>query len=709
MNVPTTTPLEILKKTFGYDGFRGQQEAVINHVLQGKDSLVIMPTGGGKSLCYQIPALVKPGLTLVISPLIALMEDQVRALRHNNIAAACVHSHLSMNERRHILQQIENNDLNLLYISPEKALSTAFMRYIARIPVDLVAIDEAHCVSIWGNDFRPEYAHLHKLRQQLPRTPFMALTATADKTTQTDMVQQLKLQRPQVFLSSFERTNINIQVMPGVQRMDKIIRFIDAHPGQAGIIYCLSRKSTEQVAERLCHEGYRAAHFHAQLTATAKKQIQDDFQRDELQIICATIAFGMGIDKSNIRWIIHYNLPKNIESYYQEIGRAGRDGSQADALLLHSFRDIGVFRNFIEESDAGEKFKEVQFLKLDRLWDFVNTTHCRTNFILHYFGEHRQEPCGHCDICKHPPQGFDGTDLAIKALQVCHESCEKLTLANLADVLRGSGRKELGEAGWDQLQGFGAGRDTPRSDWMHYLTQLVNQGFLEIDYTKYSQLKLTSLSPAVLAKEQKVKLTRRRSWDDAPEHAPLLPAAAPGDGLLLEKLKQLRISMARESGVPAYVVFPDKVLEAMVLNKPNNLESMATISGIGQFKLKKYGQEFLDCIQSWLSDNRQAHADQDTFQETLGLWRQGHTPEYIASLRQLPPKTIYQHLAVLYEQGELMNIGKLLEPIERERIWLAWRATGHSDRIQVLYNHLNRSIPQHKIRLGLALIRMDEN
>ncbi len=586
----------ILQQVFGYPSFRDQQEDIVVHALSGKDSLVIMPTGGGKSLCFQIPALASTGLTLVISPLIALMEDQVKALRANGVMAAFVNSTQNSREKREILKDLDSGVLKLLYISPEKAMTAAFLQYIGKKEVALVAIDEAHCVSIWGNDFRPEYAALKGLRNQLPNTPFMALTATADKATQLDITKQLDLQNPRVFLSSFERKNINIRVQPGQKRLQQIVQFLDQHRSHAGIIYCLSRKSTMQLAEQLRNRGFNAAHYHARIEVPMKKQVQEAFQRDEIQIICATIAFGMGIDKSNIRWVIHYNLPKNIESYYQEIGRAGRDGAQAEAMLFYSYHDISVFRRFIDESDAHETFKHVQRLKLDRIWEFTQATSCRTNLILNYFGEYRNKPCGHCDICTHPPQLFDGTKYAKMALQICKEAGEKIGMHLLVDALRASGRKEVMQAGLNHLPSYGVGRSIPRFAWIMYITQLVNQGLLEIDYTQHSVLKITRLGSDVVGGSLTIHLSRPKGVQ--PKQQTLLPEPSEDgyDQALFDQLRTLRKQIADEESVPAYIVFADKVLQRMSAQRPQDLAGMHRISGVGDYKLNKYGAAFLKCL-----------------------------------------------------------------------------------------------------------------
>ena len=410
---------QTLKTHFGFDTFRPHQEEIITHLLEGGHALVIMPTGGGKSVCFQLPALLKPGFALVISPLISLMNDQVRSLRANGIVAGALHSGTSSEESRQIFEQIHNGQLKILYVSPERALTQKFIEFIAPLDISIIAIDEAQCVSILGNDFRPEYAQLPGLLRYFPNTPVVALTATADRATQEDIRLQLQLKDPVTYLSSFERPNIHMEVRAGIQRIEQIREFVKQREGQPGIIYCLARKTTESIAETLKKYGYKAAAYHAEIDNVTRKRVQEDFQFDRLQIVCATIAFGMGIDKPNIRWIIHYNLPKNIENYYQEIGRSGRDGQPADALMFYSFRDVEVYKEFINNSEANETFKRVQSEKLERIWEYSQATNCRTNVILNYFGEYRSAGCGHCDHCLRPLEGFDGTTIAPIALSAC--------------------------------------------------------------------------------------------------------------------------------------------------------------------------------------------------------------------------------------------------------------------------------------------------
>ncbi|MDX1452776.1 MAG: DNA helicase RecQ, partial [Oleiphilaceae bacterium] len=504
------TAQQALKQYFGYDSFRLSQQAVIERTLAGKSSLVIMPTGGGKSMCYQLPAILLPGLTLVVSPLIALMQDQVQGLLSSGINAAALNSACTPEEEAGIRSQAQDGQLKLLYVSPERAVTPAFLHWVSNVNLAQIAIDEAHCVSVWGNDFRPEYTQLTALTRLFPQTPVAALTATADTATQRDILAQLALTKCEVFVSSFERKNIRVDVLPAKNRMPLMRDFIAGHKNEPGIVYCLSRKSTEQVAQKLRGEGYRAQHYHGAMDSDERARIQQAFLEDKVQIICATIAFGMGIDKPNIRWIIHYNLPKNIESYYQEIGRAGRDGEPADALLFAGYGDMKTLTQFIDGSNASETFKEVQRAKLNRMWEYSQTLSCRTNFILNYFGEHREAGCGHCDSCLHPPTSFDGTIIAQKALSAVYRLNQSVGVNMLIDVLRGASNRHVIQAGYDQIKTYGAGKDIDWKAWQHYIMQLVDRGYLAIDFTRNNALQLTALSRNVLKGESTVTLCEQQ-------------------------------------------------------------------------------------------------------------------------------------------------------------------------------------------------------
>lgn len=696
----------ILQEVFGYTDFRLNQEAIIQSTMRGKDTLVIMPTGGGKSLCYQVPALMCEGLTLVISPLLALMADQVTALRSNNIEAAFVNSSQTASEKREVFQQIEKGTLRLLYISPEKALAPAFLKYIQTKKVARVAIDEAHCVSIWGNDFRPEYARLRNLVALLPDTPVMALTATADKATQRDIMKQLRLRDPQLFLSSFERKNITVKVLPGQNRLQQIHTFLKSHRKEPGIIYCLSRKSTEKLAGQLQERGYNAAFFHAEMSNGRKKHVQTSFQKDEIQIVCATIAFGMGIDKPNIRWVIHYNLPKNIESYYQEIGRSGRDGSSAEALLFYSFYDVNIFKKFIDESESPLEFRQVQHSKLQRIWEFTQATNCRTNFILNYFGEYRTTPCGHCDLCLNPPSGFDGTLYAKHAIQVCHESKQQVGIQMMTDILRASGRRDILEKGYHNLPSYGVGREIPRADWLHYITQLINQGILEIDYTEKSVLKLTRLSARVMNGTLSPTLTKPLTQEDQAARKKPVNKKRLFEDSFKEALRKIRSTLARREKVVPYIIFNDKVLEELVQKRPLTLAEFGAVQGIGVYKQKKYGPAIIQVVQDFIVQQEHTkNVKGRSFLLTLHEYKQGKTPEEIAADRDLNVSTIFGHLIHLYEKDEKIDLEKYISDREVEDIRNAWAKSAHSEKLNDIMDHLHQETPIYKIKLALAIIR----
>ena len=461
-----------LKKYFGYDTFRPMQEEIIQTIYEKKDALVLMPTGGGKSICYQIPAITQEGVCIVVSPLISLMKDQVESLKASGVKAAFLNSSLTTAEQKQVEDDVYYSAIKLLYVSPEKMLSQSFQPLIKQANINLFAIDEAHCISSWGHDFRPEYTKLNFIKSQFPNIPVVALTATADKITRRDIVKQLNLSDPKIFIASFDRPNISLSVRPGQKKIQQILDFVKARPNQSGIIYCLSRKNTEKVAEKLNAAGVKAGFYHAGLGAAERSKVQEDFINDNVPVVCATIAFGMGIDKSNVRWVIHHNLPKNIEGYYQEIGRSGRDGVKADTLLFYSFGDVMVLRDIIQNNDSENI--EVQLSKLERMQQYAESLICRRKILLGYFSETLKEDCGNCDVCKNPPQHFDGTVVAQKALSAIARLKEKVGIRMLIDVLRGSRRQEIFQNEFDKIKTYGAGADISFSDWQHIISQLIS-------------------------------------------------------------------------------------------------------------------------------------------------------------------------------------------------------------------------------------------
>ena len=605
--------LHILKTYFGYDTFRPLQENIIQHILDKKDSLVLMPTGGGKSICYQLPALMMEGTTVVISPLISLMKDQVESLQANGIAARAMNSANNETENLILRKECLQGKVKLLYISPERLLQELNF-LIKDMKISLFAIDEAHCISQWGHDFRPEYTQLKTIREVFPHVPIVALTATADKITRQDIITQLDLKNPQTFISSFDRPNLNLEVKRGYQQKDKtkaIIEFIHKHAGECGIIYCMSRDKTEKVADMLMRYGISSTVYHAGLSSSARNKAQDDFINDRVQVVCATIAFGMGIDKSNVRWIIHYNMPKSIESFYQEIGRAGRDGLQSDTMLFYSLGDLVMLSKFA--IDSGQQ--EINLEKLNRMQQYAESDICRRRILLNYFGETMEHDCGNCDVCRNPPERFDGTIIVQKALSAIMRTDQQIGTRMLVSILRGNFFQELTEKGYDKLKTFGAGRDIPQKDWMDYLLQMLNMGYIEVAYNENNHLKVTSSGAKVLyghekamlvviKREEKEVTTRGRKKKVEKEIKPLFNAITlTEEGIdkeLFEELRALRKRLADEQSIPPYIVLTDKTLHLLAAQRPMTLDEFGNVSGIGEYKKEKYGQEFVDVIKSFL-------------------------------------------------------------------------------------------------------------
>ena len=603
--------LELLERHFGYKSFRPLQEEVIAHILQGNDAVVLMPTGGGKSLCYQIPALAVDGLTVVVSPLIALMKDQVQALQGNGIPAAFLNSSLEFNEERLIQQQLRKGELKLLYVSPERLFQQGFLDRLSELGahtgngagVSLFAVDEAHCISSWGHSFRPEYKHLHILKQRFPQVPVVALTATADRTVRGDIATSLGLRGPRVFISSFDRPNLSLAVLPGQDRWKAIERIMGRHVGKCGIIYCNSRAGAEKLATKLQGIGVKAGYYHAKLDPLERSRVQDDFIQGKLHVICATIAFGMGIDKADVRFVIHYNMPGTVEGYYQEIGRAGRDGKPAETILFYSYADVQTHMHFAEEIQD-PRYKEVVIAKLDRMKEYAEAQVCRRTILLSYFSEETVEACGNCDVCKDPPKYFDGTVLAQKALSAVVRSHQQLSMSVLVDVLKGTHSPEVSEKGWSRIKTFGAGYDTSAFAWMMFIQQFIQHGLLEIAYAEHYHLKVTRVGEAVLQGERPMRLVSPDTIKERQERPklrkePLLAEPSPASADLLAALKDLRRSISTDLKKPAYIVFSDASLQDMAEKKPANIYEFRLVNGVGDHKASQFGQAFLEAIAAW--------------------------------------------------------------------------------------------------------------
>lgn len=741
---------EALKKYFGYDSFRPMQAEIVQTVYDRRDCLVLMPTGGGKSICYQIPAVTTEGITVVVSPLISLMKDQVEALKANGIPAAFLNSSQSYSESQVIENQLFEKKLKLIYVSPEKAVSQSFLPLLKNLNISLIAVDEAHCISAWGHDFRPEYAQLGFLKQQLPHIPIIALTATADKLTRKDILEKLNLQDPSVFVSSFDRPNLSLEVRPGQKRMEQILEFVKSRPKQVGIIYCLSRKNTEEVAVKLLSNNIKAAAYHAQMTARDRSKVQEDFQNDKVQVVCATVAFGMGIDKSNVRWVIHYNLPKNIESYYQEIGRAGRDGAPADTVLFYSFKDVSTYRDMFSELEGTNR--EIQNAKLDRMLQYADAQICRRRILLNYFSDNLNENCGNCDICNAPPQYVDGTTLTQMALSAVARTQEQVNMGILVDILRGSAKFEILEKGYDKIKTYGVGRNVAFTEWQSYVWQIIQLGYLEIAYEDKHKLKMTAAAKEVLFNAQKVQLFRPLSIKErqeiekkAKEQKAKVEASTPRlrvKNQLFDYLREFRRQLAMEKGMPPYIVFSDATLGEMAAVVPRNEYEMRKISGIGEQKWLQYGQEFLDKIEEFLTENpdfvesgavmqsvslpprvvekereKEKVVEKKVVEKAVkesnepkiptqvisyNLFKSGLTIEEIAEQRYLSPVTILSHLVQLYETGEPIDVFEFVTADEIKQITEGASFLPEPLKLRDLYEFFSETFSYGKIRFALA-------
>ncbi len=674
------TPIQALQKYFGYSEFRHEQEAIIQHLLNGQDVLTLMPTGGGKSLCYQLPAVLMDGLTIVISPLIALMKDQVDSLNVNGISAAFLNSSQSPNEQQRITDQLKNNQIKLLYLAPERLFGSGsnLINFLKSLPVCLIAIDEAHCISHWGHDFRPEYLMLAGLKNEFPKIPVIALTATADKVTRKDILEKLDLKNPAEFVSSFNRANITYRVIPKKNSFNQLLAFLEERREDSGIIYCLSRKSTEELAADLREEGFSAEAYHAGMEHADKARNQEAFLRDDVKIIVATIAFGMGINKSNVRYVVHVDLPKNIEGYYQETGRAGRDGLPSDALLLYSYGDAIKLQRFARV-DGNEEQSAIMLKKLDDMVKYSQLQTCRRQYLMQYFDEVFPDNCGSCDICLSEYEKFDATLIAQKALSAVARLNERFGSTYVIDFLRGSKREKIREE-HKQLKTFGVGADISRADWFRYMRELVTLGYLAVTDDEYPVLKLTDKSEAVLKGLQKVELIASQTIEEREQEV------IPYEAGLLNELKQTRRDIAGNENVPAYIILSDAALIEMATYLPQTLDELHLISGFGDVKLARYGREFLIPVKNYCTKHSLASRIQqkspkrerkikkerpatarrgnDTRVETFTLYRSGKSVTDIAAERSLSPITIESHLSYFVQTGEM----DILELVKQEKI-----------------------------------------
>ncbi|HPX55280.1 MAG TPA: DNA helicase RecQ [Syntrophales bacterium] len=601
----TGSPLKSLKNIFGYETYRPQQQEIIENLIRGEDAFVLMPTGGGKSLCYQIPSLHRAGVGIVVSPLISLMKDQVDALQACGVKAAFYNSSLKSREARRVLAMLHGEELDLLYIAPERLVSDEFLQRLRDIPIALFAVDEAHCISQWGHDFRPEYSRLGRLRKLFPQIPMIALTATAESHTRRDILDRLHLRHARCYITSFDRPNIRYTVLDKIKPFSQLIDFLRNHFGEAGIVYCLSRKRVDDLAAKLQSAGFNAAPYHAGLTTAERQKVQDDFLRDDVRIMVATVAFGMGIDKSNIRFVVHYDIPKNIESYYQETGRAGRDGLAADALLLFGYGDIAIARSLIENTQNPER-KRIELHKLNAMVAFAEASSCRRRILLGYFDEWVEQDCGNCDICLHPPEMIDVTEDARKALSCVYRVNQRFGMGHVIDVLRGSKKERIMRLGHDRLSTYGIGADKSQEYWGGLLHHLVHRGFLQQDVGNYSVLTLTDAARPVLRGEQSLTMAAPRVKPAATLKASRRKSGdADYDEELFRRLRALRKTLADAAGVPPFVIFSDISLVGMAAALPADDEAFLNVHGVGTHKLERYGEDFLGEIRRYLQERKE--------------------------------------------------------------------------------------------------------
>lgn len=695
--------LHALKQYFGYESFRPLQRQTIEFILEGKDVLTLMPTGGGKSICFQIPAIILEGTCIVVSPLIALMKDQVEGLQANGIRAAYMNSTQTGTEQQQIETKLMNQEIDLLYISPEKIASANFLPLLDSIKINLFAIDEAHCISMWGHDFRQEYTRLGFIKLRYPKVPILALTASAEKVTRQDISRQLGIPEQQMLIDSFDRPNIFLEVRPGLKRIEQIADFVRSRKEESGIVYCLSRKSTEQIAEKLQKLGYAAGFYHAGLSANERAKAQEDFIADRTRIICATIAFGMGIDKSNVRWIVHYNLPKNIEGYYQEIGRAGRDGLAAHALLFYSFADLQLLRDIIRQNESSQA--ELQIAKLERIQQYAEALVCRRRILLNYFNEPFHSNCNNCDICKNPPSGIDGTTIAQKALSALYRTGGKESINMLINILRGSRKKELVEKNYHTMKSYGCGGEYSYEAWQFYLIQIRNLGYLESPPDQKNTVEINESSKRILFEGEKIKLVQFSSFNSqkAAQQKSVAGISKTRSELneLTSVLNELRRVLAVKQGIPPYNLLSDAAIKAMVDELPVSQYELPSIPGMSKKKIEDFGNFFLQAIFKFVSESTLLSRKKTRFL-SYALLEKGLSPAEIAEHRQMSVFTIENHLAELYSDGLPMDIDRFLpldkEVVIREAIY----KTGRQAALKTIFEALGGEYDYFAIRLTLA-------
>ncbi len=712
-----SSALSLLKQHFGYDSFRPQQEAIIEKIMSGNDLMVVMPTGGGKSLCFQLPALMLPGLTLVISPLIALMKDQVDALKANGIAAAFYNSTQDHLEQQQVQQDIRSGKLRLLYTAPESM--AGIHNYLRETQLSLIAVDEAHCISTWGHDFRPAYTQLSHLKNTFTNTTVVALTATADRATRADIKQQLNIASAQEFVASFDRPNIFLEVRPGNQRFQQIRRYVADREGESGIIYCLSRKSCEDLASKLEAHGVRAAAYHAGMEYSFRESVQNKFIHDQIDVICATIAFGMGIDKSNVRYVIHYNMPKNVEGYYQEIGRAGRDGLDARAILFHSYADVIQLRRFAENSGNSA----VQIAKLERMKQFADALTCRRRMLLSYFNEYLQEDCGSCDVCLNKPDFIEATTTAQKALSAVYRMRGQASLNLLIDVLRGASNAAVMESSFNKIKTYGAGRDISWRDWQQYIIQMINQGLLEIAFHENNHLKLTPQAEQVLFKNAPVQLAVVPK-ETAASQSKVTELPSEINKELYGALREMRTQIAQDSAIAPFMVFSDASLRDMAARIPLTIEEFGDITGVGEHKKEEYGNKFTAVLKNFKEERsgdfvfrsslsrkrkprKSTSGKTDTVMASVKKFWNGETIEQIAADRDLTSSTILGHLSKRYASHRDVDVRQFLTGVDMDYVQRNLSKYMAERSLKPFFDELEEKVDYGTLRLAFTVAETD--